>query len=266
MMRKLDLLLILSLFMTGLVVAQDPGPGDNYFIIDAASSGLTVGQTGTIKIRLVNNDNDTAGGRFDLTVPEGFTLNSATPMNSASGGNLTSLTDVSPEGDGSIMRVFLAGFPNLCIPQATNDIVVELSVTVDSSVAEGNYLFSTATQPIHEVGSCGAVGFWDVQSDPIPESPMVTVGTLSSIEYDIADFSMYPNPTKDILNIHFSNVFNDAVEVSIYSITGQLVLNTSIKPNNGLESSIDVSTLSQGSYILRLKSTQRTINKQLIIE
>lgn len=60
-------------------------------------------------------------------------------------------------------------------------------------------------------------------------------------------FTIYPNPVKNILNIS-SNESLSLLDVEVYDLTGKLFLSTSLKNN-----SINVETLSAGSYILILK-------------
>ena len=61
---------------------------------------------------------------------------------------------------------------------------------------------------------------------------------------------IYPNPAKDILNIYFANA-NTFSEISIYTITGELVYHSSISDNN---MKIDVANLSSGVYVVKFNS------------
>lgn len=90
-----------------------------------------------------------------------------------------------------------------------------------------------------------------------------TVSAVASIDVDgqvtITEFAkiqvnVYPNPTTD-----FVNVFGDFDHIEIYSMAGELVLETS-------ELKIDFSNVSTGTYILRIfsgnESSQVTVVKQ----
>ena len=75
-----------------------------------------------------------------------------------------------------------------------------------------------------------------------------------------SEFSIYPNPAKDILNISCKNgVTID--EVLIYNQTGQKVLERKLSNNT-----IDVSNLQKGMYIVELVSKEWKVRKKLIIE
>jgi len=69
--------------------------------------------------------------------------------------------------------------------------------------------------------------------------------TASLDDLKLFNFTAYPNPTKDVINIAASQTI-DAIE--IYSILGQQVLKEQINKN---KSQINISSLSQGVYIVK---------------
>lgn len=80
----------------------------------------------------------------------------------------------------------------------------------------------------------------------------VNMGTTTGTEtVDTADeqFSLFPNPANDVLNLQLSNAINTASILEIFNTQGQRVLSQSI---NATLSSIDVSTFSAGLYTLRV--------------
>ncbi|MCB0699505.1 MAG: T9SS type A sorting domain-containing protein [Chitinophagales bacterium] len=68
---------------------------------------------------------------------------------------------------------------------------------------------------------------------------------------------LYPNPTSDVLYL----TGHDRAQATIYNTAGQTVLQTSVKQN-----SIDVSTLAQGLYIIKLTDKGTVYNAQFIKE
>ncbi len=76
---------------------------------------------------------------------------------------------------------------------------------------------------------------------------------------------VYPIPSSAVLNITMSdNLLNQAIIISLYSTTGQLVLSKNIAKASGTEQ-INVSTLSNGTYQLVLTQRNQTISKQAIV-
>ena len=73
----------------------------------------------------------------------------------------------------------------------------------------------------------------------------VTCATTSTTEViENESFIIYPNPSSDILNIHFKNPRAD-FNITIYNANGQVL--KSIKNN----ASIDISDLAKGFYYLK---------------
>ena len=67
---------------------------------------------------------------------------------------------------------------------------------------------------------------------------------------------VYPNPASDMLYI---NSINSIYEVEVYSLNGQL-----LKQQQNV-SHIDVSSLSQGIYMVRVKGDTFTVTKKVMV-
>ena len=78
----------------------------------------------------------------------------------------------------------------------------------------------------------------------------------------ITPFSIYPNPTEGILNVHNPTVNKFSYEV--YSIAGKLVLkNYDLTESN---SKIDMSGLLKGIYIVNIQSSKRTEKHKIVLQ
>lgn len=86
------------------------------------------------------------------------------------------------------------------------------------------------------------------------------ITTLSTTQNDsLSLLTIYPNPVKDIIS--FNYLLNNKLYVEVYDITGRKVMDL-----NNADSSIDVSVLSSGNYILKIKSGELTTVKRFIKE
>lgn len=83
---------------------------------------------------------------------------------------------------------------------------------------------------------------------------------LSTNDFVKASLKMYPNPSKDILNISSEETI---ANISIYNMVGQVV-STQIGGNN--KESINVSGLTSGVYILSAQVGTEVVRKQFIKE
>ncbi|MEM5565745.1 FG-GAP-like repeat-containing protein [Psychroserpens sp. AS72] len=93
-------------------------------------------------------------------------------------------------------------------------------------------------------------GIIDTVNNPTINGALEIIeGDTLSLENSLTnELVIYPNPAKDILNIS-SLELNDSMIYTIFDITGKRVMNSKLK-----ESSIDISKLSPGNYILRIVS------------
>src|SRR5690606_24239901 len=93
-----------------------------------------------------------------------------------------------------------------------------------------------------------------------PLAVTVTI-TLDSKEFDLALFTYWPNPVKDVLSISYSS---QITTVKVYNMVGQEVLSQKI---NALEGTVNMSALQEGTYLVNVATdtatkTIRVIKKQ----
>jgi ASPIC and UnbV/FG-GAP-like repeat/Secretion system C-terminal sorting domain len=93
-------------------------------------------------------------------------------------------------------------------------------------------------------------GIEDTIFDPTPNQNLVVVEgstLLTTTENSSSYFSIYPNPTNDILNVKLNTT--DLIEnATIYDLSGRHIMNSDL-----VNQTIDVKSLSTGSYLLLLK-------------
>jgi hypothetical protein len=70
--------------------------------------------------------------------------------------------------------------------------------------------------------------------------------SLSTRSFDATGFSAYPNPVKDVLNLSYTKEISS---VSVHNLLGQEVMTKSI---NATQSKIDMSNLSNGTYLVKV--------------
>lgn len=93
-------------------------------------------------------------------------------------------------------------------------------------------------------------GIIDTITNPSINTPLEVIeGDTLSLENSFTDeLVIYPNPAKDVLNINALDV-NDSMIYTIFDITGKRIMNSKLQ-----SSTIDVSHLAPGNYILRIVS------------
>ena len=77
-------------------------------------------------------------------------------------------------------------------------------------------------------------------------------GILGVNDQSIEGLAMYPNPTKDVLNLF---AITPITEVKIVNVLGQVLLS---KTSNASITQMDVSSLAKGNYFISVTSENNT--------
>ena len=89
--------------------------------------------------------------------------------------------------------------------------------------------------------------------------PNPTQNTLSVNSNELLNFSMHPNPVKDILSIKINTT--GPVSIDIYDMLGKSVLTT-----NNIDNGVDISELKSGIYLVKIATNDGSITKRVIKE
>lgn len=106
-------------------------------------------------------------------------------------------------------------------------------------------------QPIWALSSGGA---FEVHAFGVDITPAISLNlvpnTTSLEENNITDLKAYPNPATTFINVPLDGIVGNGI-LNILDLTGKLVSTMNVSVNNTL--TIDVSTLSNGTYTFNLK-------------
>lgn len=92
---------------------------------------------------------------------------------------------------------------------------------------------------------------------PRNSSTPVNSCTLSTNDNQILGLKVYPNPTKDFLNITTDS--NLTKQVQVYDMIGKEVINTEI------QNQLNVSSLTSGMYLVRITEEGKTSTEKIVI-
>ena len=90
-------------------------------------------------------------------------------------------------------------------------------------------------------------------------SPVIFTGI---IEHEFANLSIGPNPANDVVNFTLGNISAN-ITIDVIDITGRIVISKAYK--NITQDAINVSDISNGSYIVRFTSENGTTHKNIIV-
>lgn len=94
------------------------------------------------------------------------------------------------------------------------------------------------------------------------------IGTYSPTSIDEIDenqFALFPNPVSNLIYIRFKKELNENLEIELINLTGQQVKKQSLVMANGVLK-IDISTLNQGIYFLKIKALKELFVSKIIKE
>ncbi|WP_127846728.1 T9SS-dependent M36 family metallopeptidase [Psychroflexus aestuariivivens] len=90
----------------------------------------------------------------------------------------------------------------------------------------------------------------------------VLVCNLSSSNFETEKFEIYPNPANNYFEIQFGNTNLKDTSVEIYDMNGRLVSTKNADQNQ----QVNVSTLSNGVYVVKIEANDKLFTKKLIIK
>jgi subtilisin-like proprotein convertase family protein len=110
----------------------------------------------------------------------------------------------------------------------------------------------------------------DVTNDAKGWLPNQTItiqeGVLKINEFSLNEVSLWPNPTKGVLNVKIINVKNEDVKISLFDLQGRKIT-TSINKvtNTTFTKEIETKNISSGVYLLSIEQGNKKATKKVII-
>lgn len=91
----------------------------------------------------------------------------------------------------------------------------------------------------------------------------VNVGEFMNREINLA---VYPNPTTDVINVQFDERTTGAGLITIFSLTGELILSKTINEVSSKIFSFDATTLAKGMYIVNVQADGISHTERIVVQ
>lgn len=104
------------------------------------------------------------------------------------------------------------------------------------------------------VGNGGAVNFVSLD--------FCTVQALGISENKTSNFSVYPNPTKGLLNVRFSENPDAKTVLNLFDIQGRIIMS---KPASSLSETLNIENLQDGVYLLSIENGSQKTTKKIVL-
>ncbi len=106
-------------------------------------------------------------------------------------------------------------------------------------------------------------GMVDTIMNPSPNQKLMIVegSTLSASDFADSNFTVYPNPTDDLLTVQMNNNTAGLKSMQVYDLNGRLVLNPVVSNNT-----LSIKGLASGTYLLLVKDNDGNQSTRKIIK
>ena len=231
----------------------------------------------------------TTSGTGTIDNPTAESIVFTPSMDDFNSGSVTLTAEYKDCEETSYFHVVTVSFtmPTIDMPQGPTDVhlynvVTEYSVEADASFTSFDWtlLPAEAATSMEVSGNTvtiawnpnttateahlSVVGHSESCGDSEPsEALVITLRGAGVDEINSSNISIHPNPANDIVNIAIENVTSN-IQVVIYNSVGQAVYSMNDIAENGYNTSINISELSNGTYTLQIRSNENVWTNKII--
>lgn len=105
----------------------------------------------------------------------------------------------------------------------------------------------------------GTINSWSIQ---VCSQTMV----LSTQNFGLADFKIYPNPNKGNFNVQFNSESNNEIKIAIYDISGRQIFNKSYQNTGLFSENLQLNNVQSGVYLVNVIDGDKKEVKKIVIE
>ncbi|MCH2193114.1 reprolysin-like metallopeptidase [Kordia sp.] len=93
-----------------------------------------------------------------------------------------------------------------------------------------------------------------------------TTVTLSNEEFELENFTLYPNPNKGEFSLSFNSTSGEDINIDVHDISGRLIYTKGYNATSNFDENISLKNVSTGMYLITVTDQERTVTKKLIVE
>ncbi len=92
------------------------------------------------------------------------------------------------------------------------------------------------------------------------------LSAVDNVKFNENEIMVYPNPVRNMLNINFTNNNSSNINLTLFDVSGKMLIRKIMQPGYSSNCQLDVSQLHAGMYLLKITSDKQTITKKINIE
>lgn len=93
-----------------------------------------------------------------------------------------------------------------------------------------------------------------------------TTVTLSSPDFELQDFAIYPNPNKGSFNVKFTSNSSNDIKVNIHDLRGRLIFSQDFQNTGLFNQNIQLDNAQKGIYLVTVLDGDKKVVKKIIVE
>ena len=132
----------------------------------------------------------------------------------------------------------------------------------------GDFTNSSAAAPVHAFASNGdySVVLTAINGN-CTDTIVLTVAITVSVEelIGLGNINVYPNPASESITVSFDNQLGNSIEISLVDALGRSVASETIQSLGLNELGLNLSTISNGIYTLKLTSNNNIVTRKVIV-
>lgn len=123
----------------------------------------------------------------------------------------------------------------------------------------GRYLLSQSIGQSSIIGTGSNAGYTLRQGY---QQPSILADVIQGIDDNELDATIYPNPFQHSIFISFGERITKDIEIDLFDITGKLIFSKKFSPSQQVR--LSITDISNGSYIINVRSSNKRISATLI--
>lgn len=108
-------------------------------------------------------------------------------------------------------------------------------------------------------GDTGTLNSWSIQV-------CSQVTTLSTENFGLADFKIYPNPNNGAFNVQFSSDSSNDIKIGVHDIRGRQIFDKSYQNTGLFSESLELNNVQAGVYLVTVQDGDRKEVKKIVVE
>ncbi|NHM02930.1 RCC1 domain-containing protein, partial [Flavobacterium difficile] len=131
-------------------------------------------------------------------------------------------------------------------------------LTIDAGVSSTSAIKNDGTMYVWGRNNSGQLGDGTYTQRSVPTPINCPTTNLSSEDFEVTELKIYPNPVTNTLNFSFDK---EITSITISNLLGQELISIPVNKN---ETSIDVTSLSSGTYVVKVTSDNKIKTLKII--